>query len=82
MAYLKGDNICACAKLGTHIARKDSDVKFFRWSKSNDTISNNTYDSHCVVFKYHVQGPGMKDNDVGRTFRLHTTSTKTNDKKM
>ena len=77
MAHHKADNICACADLAIHIAKKDHDVKFFRWTKSWSW----THDNHCVVFKYRTPGHEMKENDLGRTFRLYFTPTKTNDKK-
>ena len=70
MAHYKGENVCACAVLATHMAENNSDVKFFRWSK---------LDKHCVAFKHHTQGPGMKED--GRTFRLYITPTNLNDKK-
>ena len=70
VAHLKGDNICACAELATHIAENDGDVKFFHWSRS---------DNHCVTFKRHTQWPGMKEGDLGCTFRLYVTPKKPND---
>ena len=80
VAHLKGDNICACAELATHIAENNTDVKFFRWTRSDDMLRTKTHDNHCVAFKYHTQGPGMKENDLGRTFRLYVTPIKPNDK--
>ena len=81
MAYYKADNICACSVLATHIAENNSNVKNFRWTSSDDMLSTKTDENHCVAFKYHTQGPGMKENDLGRTFRLHITPTKQNDEK-
>ena len=77
MAHYKGDNICACAVLATHIAKNNSDVKFFHWSKSWSW----THENYCAIFKDHTKGPGMNEKDQGSTFRLYLTPNKQNDKK-